>query len=591
MDHGIFCIDGDASNIEKRPGDSVITLECGLNLTFDSSIAQEIALDDWRFIFYGEYRACPDLHRVRDLIRSESYDQLWGTRGILIVIAPEDDRILVFNDCYGSNAIYFHNNPGAGYPVAADSLRRFPSEDIDWVSFYEFLSYGYTVGEHSLIENVSRLMANSMLEIGVKKSSVYAKVVSLHNFWLIDARPVNNKIDNIIDVLRVESGKLAKPQIMMSGGWDSRLLLAALRGVSPQLYTHGDLESRETAIVRDISQTYNFTLFEKSFTNIEFSNDLFSRYLINNESMMFTHWDAAGKVAEDSGCVLTAGTLGEFLGGHYGMLNMMGSREKYFSLLMHTLGIGEVFDRFLNQSQGLTYLKRILSSRGYGAFWMLKDDVGSQLKDLDIVNISNQRLSKVISGYADQGIDDVRTLFERFYTEHRGGRYINLQLTNAINQNCYRNIYTNRDLVEIGSTIPFGFRAHNKINKSVIERVAPELLDFPMAATLANASRPLVVQEFSRALRKQVEKQGFSHALYRKLSRYGDKRFGWNNFRNVVNDSLIDQLDGILNWDFWDQGKIRLKVSENSRGSNGYSMFDMLSKAATIDWQVKGELR
>ena len=50
--------------------------------------------------------------------------------------------------------------------------------------------------------------------------------------------------------------KVGKATLMVSGGWDSRTLLAAFRDAGPSsllCYTHGDLESREIALATRLS--------------------------------------------------------------------------------------------------------------------------------------------------------------------------------------------------------------------------------------------------------------------------------------------------------------------------------------------------
>lgn len=588
MDSNVLSITKDYENSDLDK--SCIELECGLRVLFDPKVVYEYKIDGWVFLFYGEHDACPDLRRVKDLISGQDYTKLWGVRGVLVAIPPKKHCVRIINDCYGSNSVYFRDKPNVDGLVLATSLSCFSCKDMDWVSFYQFLSYGYTIGKDTLISDVSRLMANSLLKIGIEGAQVYIEKTPLDNFWITDEEPVAKKIENMIDVLRSEASSLDNVQIMMSGGWDSRLLLASLKEGSPALYTHGNLESRETAIVKDISNLCGLDLFEKSFSEIVFSRALFERYLKKNDSIMFAHWSPGAELASDKGLVLTAGTFGEFLGGHYGTLNMLGGSKKYLLLLMHIFGLGEFFDKRLQDKFDSEVIYNLLRSGGYGAFWMIREEVRAALREKDLVGQSNERLKGVLSSYSEQGTLDPQTLFERFYTEHRGGRYINLQLTNAASHNKYRNIYTNRDLVRIASSIPFGYRAHNKINKLIINKIAPELLHFPMAATLSNASRPLLIQEGSRALRKFVEKKGYAYSVYKRASRYGDRSFGWNSFVDVVNPSLVDNLDGILSWTFWDEERIRQKVVGDS-GSNRYSLFDMLSKAGTINGKVKGQFR
>lgn len=471
-----------------------------------------------------------------------------------------------------------------GEPLASDSLHAFSGHDVDWVSFYQFLSFGYVYAPHSLFEGIARLSANTGLKIIFYDEEPNVSKFALKNFWNPSVGGRQTNIDDLIDIFREEAKGFGSTQLMMSGGWDSRLLLAVLAEKEPLLYTHGDLRSREIAIVRDIALTCGLPLVEKDFSKEHLSKDIFEGYLRDVESAMFTHWNEAGVYAEQNQLAMTAGTFGEVLGGHYGTLNTLPGKKKYASLLMHMIGAGSMLDNaFHLHDQGtvLNYLKM----SNYSAFWFLNARLMPNLCSKNLVEQSNERLSALFKTYEDQGMTDAQSMFERFYTEHRGGQYINRQLTNAAKINNFRNIFTNRNLLEASSSLPFSSRAHNKINKEIIKKINPKLLNFPMAATLANARRPLLIQEGSRGLRKLIERNSSLGSVYRKLSRYGDRSFGWNDFGEIVDKEWFEKLTPLLSEKLWNRGKL-IEALQSNKKSNTYPLFDMISKAITLDYLI-----
>lgn len=542
---------------------------------------------DWIFLWYGEYGCEPDFSDYVGLLDSKEDALLWGGRGVCVAINQKASVLKILNDCYGAFSVFFSKNTERHWLIASDSISLFDDFEIDWTAFYQFLSFGYIIGHYSIFRDVSRLMANSMLRIENHSTSVECESMPLKNFWQIQGGATREKIDSLVDILKYEAGGIERPLLMMSGGWDSRLLLAAIKNFDPLLYTHGNLASREASIVRDISRCLDLDLFEHDFSNDSFDRTLFQDYLDRNESMMFSHWAAAGRLAMERSLVLTAGTFGEVLGGHYGTLNSLPAKKKYLSLFAHMVGGGEVVDRFLNL-QEIEQVSEILEISNYNVFWMLREDISDQLRKQRLLEESNDRLHSVLYSYRDQGTDDAQAIYERFYTEHRGGQYINLQLKNSARNGQFRNAFTNRDLVSVVSSINFAARAHNKLNKKIVKKLCPTLLQFPLAATLANAGRPLLVQEVSRAARKVIEKGGRAKDVYNALCRYPDKQFGWNDFSRVVGKEFIGEANRFLTDNCWNQSAVAGVLQKQLSGAS-YPYFDMLSKAITLNYWIIGE--
>lgn len=562
----------------------VIKVGSYCEIRFDSNVAIHIERENWSFLWYGESDTQPDLKRVVDLLESGNFEGLWGGRGVLIAVSKRRPVVYLFNDCYGSFPVYLSTASTSDKLIASDTLRSFQAHDIDWVSFYQFLSLGYIFAPYSLFKGVSRLAANNGAKLEIEGGDAKITQFPLENFWSTSDAPRKVNTDDLIDILREEASGFGATQIMMSGGWDSRLLLSVLEQKAPVLYTHGDLKSREIAIVRDIATMCDLSLVEHSFSPDEFDQDLVSSYLQKNESAMFTHWNKAGVYAEKNDLTMTAGTFGEVLGGHYGTLNTLPGKKKYASLLMHMIGAGVILDNVLHLHDKKTVLNYLKMS-SYEVFWFVEYHLSTSLRAQNLIEESNLRLGDIFHSYEEQGMVDAQAMFERFYTEHRGGQYINKQLTNSVRGNRFRNIFTNREFLQAISTASFTSRAHNKINKEIIRRLRPELLDFPMAATLTNARRPLLIQEGSRAFRKLLESSPSLASIYRKWSRYGDRSYGWNNFRDIVTNEWVESLSPFLSKELWDHETLRKAVLSDDT-SNMYPFFDMISKALTIDYLV-----
>ncbi|WP_203300630.1 hypothetical protein [Marinobacter sediminum] len=584
----LFIVHRNISNpsTSKIPWDHLekIDIAKGLYLSYRKDLVEGEDYGNWFFLWYGEFDAKPDLSLLADRLDSDRAAETWGGRGVCIAINKIKAELKIINDSYGSFPIFFSKSPIDSDVIASNSIKAFNQIKIDWTSFYQFLSFGYIIGEFSIFNNVSRLMANSMLAVSGNSNEINIKVNRLENFWLMGGEVTEDKVDSIIDILRFEAGKIDRSLLMMSGGWDSRLLLSAMKDVSPVLYTHGNLASREIAIVRDIANLLRLELIEHDFSCDNFDDSLFQGYLEKNESMMFSHWAEAGRLASTRSLVMTAGTFGEVLGGHYGTLNSLPPKKKYLSLAAHMLGLGGFVDRYLHL-EDIEQVYELLKVSNYNVFWMVRDEISERLKTLQLMEDSNDRLNSVLTSYREQGTDNAQAIYERFYTEHRGGQYINLQMKNAAVAGRFRNAFTNRDLIAVVSSIKFEDRAHNKLNKKVVRKICPELLKFPLAATLANAGRPLLVQEISRATRKFIEKNNLGMTLYSKMSVYGGRKFGWNDFEAIVSPELANGMLANFQSDLWDRDAI-VGASNSKDSGMKYPLFDMLSKALTLDFSI-----
>src|SRR5262249_10251889 len=131
--------------------------------------------------------------------------------------------------------------------------------------------------------------------------------------------------------------------VMMSGGWDSRTLFAAMLGeLGPErllAYTHGDLQSREVGLVADICRWAGVALRREPLGDVLYDLDALERGCGRTENVMFPHWHRAGTVLARAGVEsVSAGVYGEVLGGHYGPAMVLGGRRKIAAVAAGLLG-------------------------------------------------------------------------------------------------------------------------------------------------------------------------------------------------------------------------------------------------------------
>ena len=131
------------------------------------------------------------------------------------------------------------------------------------------------------------------------------------------------------------------------------------------------------------------------------------------------------------------------------------------------------------------------------------------------------------------------------------------------------------------TTLPFEEKVHNILNQAVIKKIAPELLEFPMAATLLSAKHPIILQEASRAARKILEGLKWkAHRMSKGL--ISEPRLGWVNFQFLSNNNNLYDVIDFLTQPYWDKKRMQVNLRKLSHTSL-HPTSDMLMKILTID--------
>lgn len=539
---------------------------------YDSKRIEKFETGEYLALWDGEYDSYP-IDEINQLINGRNPDML--LRGGLVLYLKQQKILLLFSDIYGVAKFF--------YKISEDEVIISSWEDvflkagckIDVVSLMQYMKYSFVIGPYCMSKGVSRLMALQCIKIDQDGKVVKSESSKHSNLWAQEKR--TNKqgiVDDAIDIIRNEVRHYPQTQLMFSAGWDSRLVLGALidSKIDFSLFVHGDLESREVMIAEDMSKSLGSILHKKSFEAMGMTSIQMKKQLVDVGSALFPYWLSGSRQAAKDNRVLTSGIFGEHLGGHYSDVNIMKGYRKYVGLLQMLLAI-----EGSNQERGSMF-DNLKEKYSYES-WMFTQEFNNVLSDEDINEESNSRLKRVLESYMNTGLENERVLFERFYTEHRGSRRIVRQALNSTNWSDYKSIYGNADLVSLINAIPLKDRIHNRFSKSLIKRLAPNLLNYPMAATLVPASQPILIQELSRGIRKGVEiisKSGIGKM---------EPRLGWNNLEACKKDGLFLEVAGGLKNNIWNRERIGVFTEKSDLPTN--AVFDMLCKAMTVDYYVE----
>lgn len=489
-------------------------------------------------------------------------------------------------DPTGSFPLYYtSNDEGIAFSSHLRAIRLIREVEADSAAIAVFLREGFTYAGRTPYRGVRRLLPGQILSWVNGKGATLRESSRAWSSVDGDLSSPEEAADSILPFLRaaMESGidASADRRLMLSAGWDSRTLLAAAMGVGQALeaYSHGDVLSRELSIARRLAERAGIDWVARPIEADVWDLGHLERVFDRTECLVFPHWAWAGRSRPDVSALLS-GVLGEVLGGHYGGTMIGGNVERALSLVRGMAPLGE--DDELDDSR-LEELLRSLSPTRLDTPWYLDAEVESDPGAL--LDEIQHDVFEDVARLAARDIGLRSQLLEAFITEHRGVQYICAQPLSA---RCDVDIalpFGETEFFEKASSIPSHLKIHNRVNRSLVRALAPELLRPPMAATLVPASSPLIVQECSRLGRKLLETGGWRfHALSGRGAR--QPRWGWVDFEFLRSREIHRPVVESLRGPFWNMDAIRAGFEAAAQGHGEVSMhslFDQMGKILTID--------
>ncbi|HEU4452933.1 MAG TPA: hypothetical protein VFR81_07725 [Longimicrobium sp.] len=537
--------------------------------------------------------ACPR-ERERLFTAGDGHMELAvACRGNLALLDPATETLRLGVEWSGSFPLYYARaGGGLLFSSRARPLARTVGAEPDGVGIRELLHGGYTMGGRTAFRGVHRLLPGQSLGFEARTGSL--RVRERSRLWTdsgaappagVAAEPEEAAWELLCEALRAAP---APGALMMSGGWDSRTLFAALHAVrggkGMAAYAHGDVESRELELVARISRSAGVECRLEPVDDRACDLDLLRRGFERVENVVFPHWHRAGAVLAGSGfrCV-TAGVYGEVLGGHYGPAMLLHGRKKVLAVARALLG--RPAPAPAPSADRAERLRGLLRVPGGAAPWYLAPEhappESSEAMDAD--------LETALERLRDRGISDPDRLAEAFVSEHRGTQYINAQLLSCRASLDVVLPFASRELLALASRVPLTRKIHNALNRAMLRRHAPGLLRYPMAATLVPAGSPLLLQEASRALRRGLEQGGWAlHA--RSGGRLPAPRLGWVNFEFLRTGGALRAIVDDLRADLWNRPALWDRLARIGRGEWPHSLhptYDQLAKIYTVDLMLR----
>lgn len=504
-----------------------------------------------------------------------------------------ENQSIISTDLLASIPLYYYTDAEVFlYSSHIKLIHRFINKPFSTKFLLQFLRNGYIAVGHTVFEDIKKLKP------GEKISYCHTTKNMTHSFqkslWseakkqpISHSRQIDTIVKNLIHEFELLGKNTPKTMLMSSGGWDSRTLLAILTTSKtwemPELYYHGDIDSKEYRIVERLSNVVKGDLTASPLTDQIYRVQTLEDNLRHTENTLFPHWNQAGLTASQKGLKLViSGVFGESLGGHYGPPMINSGIGKILSLYKYLLGFDSLSfnKRKPSKSEVRQFVLSMLIPSPINKPWYFTQEFWSDNYSNYILDIG-EIIGQVVDNYIERGITTTEDLIEAYITEHRGSQYINAQMLACRKYVDISYPFGCSPVLETAASIPFSFKVHNTINRELIRQRANKLLEIPTAAILVKAKRPIAVQESSRILRKS------SDILKPHLEKLvgvknHQSKSGWANLQFLDGSGVMEEIVDSLQLYIWDKDSMNDFIKQYSK-INSHSLMDMLLKIKTMD--------
>lgn len=556
-----------------------------------------VAADGERYLL----RHLPDFaeHSVGSLSegRAPSVPAYW--RGNGVVIDPDRDLVHLATEWTGTFPLYY-GRAGGGFAFSSHlrPLARAIGAAPDHLGALEFLRYGFTLAGRTPFEGVSRLLPGQSVTYRTDGDRVTVEEHS--SLWAnprdVDASRVGGVVHELwrllLQAVSTGLGGTGRYALMMSGGWDSRTVLGALRDAVPSdrilCYSHGQTDSRELGLVWDIAAQAGVESVQRSIDGSVWDPAVLESRFAKTENVCFPSWHAAGRrFGRLDVSHLTAGVFSPPIGGHHGTPSVRDGAEKMLSLLARFGGHCRARlpgGRFgAGDSSGVEEAYRALRVEDVGSHWYLRQSFEASLGDVRAR--LNADLKDSLERYEERGVRGLDAVVEAYNAEFRSCQFINAQLRSCRPDVDVAFPFIDRRLLRLATRLPLELKLHNYLNQQMLRRAAPDLLEFPMGATLVKASRPIWLQELSRLARRAREDLEWKRYLSSEGAR-PEPRWGWVNFEFLRDGDAFRRIREALQSDLWDTEGIQAMeedITSFRYAHRLHPVYDQMSRVYTLD--------
>lgn len=406
-------------------------------------------------------------------------------------VSKRTSTLTIIADREGLLPVYYRVE-GGHIILSSDSsllMKDYSEGDIDVSALYDFVRFGTFLGQHTISKKVKFLPGGHVLTF----SRPSAAVREYYRFYHDEerAREDFDKLsDDIMDVYENAIRKRLRGYeercgVFLSGGMDSRLILAMLNNIVPgkaKCFTWGQKHSEEIQVAREAAELMGNEFYSLSLTPNDF---------IKQGAAYMKKVSGCDLVVESyllQACDFINGKVSGFITGFTPETHIGG-----WSLSKKAIGSKQRFSEYLRQN--IFYKIDIIRS----------DEMKSLCRPemLGVFEENSANLFEEAKKYDDHRVEDAE---QSFWTEQRSKRMVILrELIPAFHAD---NLNPNfdRDLLSLAAKIPAKIRYGRRFYRHMFLRYAPAYADIVSNNMAVPLSTPFELWRRATDLVDQREK-------------------------------------------------------------------------------------
>jgi asparagine synthetase B (glutamine-hydrolysing) len=552
------------------------------------------------FAVYGErdmYRALDDQEQTDVLYQLDSNAVMNTTaqaRGNLVLYDPRIDRLALVVDWVSFFPLYY--TVSSGHLLFSSHLKPLATAtqaDVDLTGVAQSLTQNWCLNGRTVFKGIRRLLPGQSLVF--RRGDPAPAIHETSRLWTEEAwKGPGASVNDLWQMLCASASTAYSGDepvgLMMSGGWDSRVLLAAYLETRGRqrvtTFAHGDPRNSELRIVRHIADGTGLTHVEVPLGNDALGDagvhdDLFDRA----ECLLFPYWRLAAQQLRARGVpAMACGLLGEILGGHYTVRGGDAVRVRHYvrQVLFHSEG------RNGHATVEESFRQMFRSVREYRRLWYLKPEVfqdASRMISEEIEGDIDQELKR----YQARGTSSPGALLQAYVVEHRALMMLaNLPLTSHGFVDVQMP-FADRRLISAALSMSFDERFERSLCQRLLRRHRPELLDMPLAATMWLPARaPMLLHQGARLMRRGLDLASDRIALKTRGRLRRTRRFGWMNFDDVLRSGQeLQVITDSLRSDVFDRSAIARRIDDIREYRSHVKLGHVYLKMAWLDRMMR----
>ena len=479
------------------------------------------------------YKSCGGRAGLELLYRdfSDGKFEIESCLGNYCVIISINDELHVFRDYLGIYPVFYE----ADYSVLSSSFLAVACFNSGQVilknELYEYLFNGFWYGLNTFLEGIQLLPYKKLLNITDKTANSFKadyKDLS-HSCYAVILNRIYDRFSRYFDEL-IKSSETST-RIGLSGGYDSRLMLAALlsRNKLPELYVNGPPDSKDVRCAQIIAEGIGAPLDHIPYYKY-YKKD--SEGMIDNIQQRFFFFDGLG-------------TNGLF--DNFSDLEAKLSRPIKDITALHGAG-GEIYRESWNLPDRKIRLSDFVNARY------------AKPEFMDVITLSSKKsylnhLESIFSEYFDGHKKISRTDIDKLHLiRHKAHQFI-------IMWNQYFNRFflpfLEPNFILEARTVPFKYKAGTKLNRDLISSFSTKISEYPSAYGYSFDKNIPPVPSFKAWIIRNLPlgSRSFLKKL-RKDKRKWIKPLGYNFLFNEMVGDILKRNDLIIS-DYIDLSKVK----------------------------------